>query len=185
MTEIQGMMPTVDKPAHLQGSQPYENWVVQQRKEDHNRDILTCLEHLNFYNSSLMINDEIRAEDALRYLQENIQPIQPKQSTEVETKLQELFDQAVTVIRQGLEGSELNSGLKILKERLHEKLSCSGHDSKGIIFVRTRFVAEALVDWLEDSQSLRNLVKNPTSVIGCGQRNGKGNYASLLLHCRQ
>ncbi len=182
MTEIQGMMPTVDKPAHLQGTQPYENWVVQQRKEDHGRDILTCLEHLNFYNSSLMINDEIRAEDALRYLQENIQP---KQSTEVETKLQELFGKAVTVIRQGLEGSELNPGLQILEDGLHEKLSCSGHDSKGIIFVRTRFVAEALVDWLEDSQSLRNLVKNPTSVIGSGQRKGKGNYASVLLHCRQ
>jgi translation initiation factor 1 (eIF-1/SUI1) len=185
MTEIQGMMPTVDKPAHPQGSQPYENWVVQQRKEDHSRDILTYLEHLNFYNTSLMINEEIRAKDALGYLQKNIQPIQPKQSTEVEIKLQELFDKAVTVIRQDLEDSEPNPGLKKLEERLREKLSCSGHDSKGIIFVRTRFVAEALVDWLEDSQSLRNLVKNPTSVIGCGQRNGKGNYASVLLHCRQ
>jgi hypothetical protein len=99
----------------------------------------------------------------------------------VEIKLRGLKDSATAVIKQGLEVSQPNPGLRMLGERLHEKLSCgaeNGLESKGIIFVRTRFVADALVKWLENSQALKNLVKNPTSVIGCGQRNGKGNYSS-------
>ena len=178
MTEIEKMISSVDKHDHQYGSQPYENWVVTQLKENLGRDILTCLEQLKFYNSSLMINDEIRSEDALRYLRENIQS---KESTEVEIKLRGLKDNATAVIKQGLEVSQPNPGLRMLEERLQEKLSCgaeNGLESKGIIFVRTRFVADALVKWLENSQALKNLVKNPTSVIGCGQRNGKGNYSS-------
>lgn len=120
-----------------------------------------------------MINDQIRSEDALQYLQKKIHS---KESTEMEIKLREVFDKAVAAIEDG--DSEPNPGLQILEEHLFEKLSFAaknGLESKGIIFVRTRFVAETLVDWLENSQALQNLVKHPTSVIGCGQRDGKGN----------
>jgi ERCC4-related helicase len=192
MTEIEKMMSSVDTHEHQYGSQPYENWVVTQLKENLGRDMLTCLEHLKFYNNSLMINDEIRSEDALRYLRENIEQHQestevenkPRKLTEMEFKLRELKDKATAVIRQGFEVSQLNPGLRMLQERLLEKLSCrgeNGFESKGIIFVRTRFVAEALVDWLGKSQALKNVVKKPTSVIGCGQRNGKGNID--FMHC--
>jgi hypothetical protein len=177
MTEIEKLIPSVVKPCHPHGSQPYENWVVEQEKVDHGRDNLTCLEHLRFYNNSLMINNEIRWEDAMRYLQGNMQS---KHSTEVEVKLEGLFNEAVKVIEKDLEATEPNPGLQILEKRLLEKFSgnaCGDDKSKGIIFVRTRFVAEALVSWLENSQPLQEFVKNPTSVIGCGQRNGKGNSA--------
>lgn len=173
MTKIESMMSSVNKPVHSHGSQPYENWVVTLSQENLGRDILTCLEQLNFYNSSLMINDEIRCQDALQYLDEKISD--PEKPTEMEIKLRKLFDSAVAVIKS--EVTELNPRLQKLEERLHHKLSYgkeNGFDSKGIIFVRTRFVAEALVDWLKNLNALKNLVKNPTSVVGCGQRDGKG-----------
>jgi hypothetical protein len=173
MTDIETMMSSVRIAAIPHGSQPYENWVVNLCNENLGRDILTCSEHLKFYNSSLMINDQIRSKDALQYLQKRIHS---KESTEMEIKLREVFDKAVAAIEDG--DSEPNPGLQILEEHLFEKLSCAaknGLESKGIIFVRTRFVAETLVDWLENSQALQNLVKHPTSVIGCGQRDGKGN----------
>ena len=168
MTKIQSMMLSVERPVHQHGSQPYENWVVSLREESLDRDIVTCLEQLNVYNSSLMINDEVRSQDALRYLHEKIHS---EQSTDMEVELRKLFDSAVAAIE--IEVSEPNPGLQTLLENMHEKLSC-GNESKGIIFVRTRFVAQALVDWLKDLDDLKNLVKNPTSVVGCGQRNGKG-----------
>ena len=174
MTEIEEVMSVAEKCPYLHGSQPYENWVVNRRREDLGRDILTCLEHLNLYNTALMIDQEIRSEDALQYLRENVQT---NDSTEMEIKLRGLFQKAIAAIQSGV--SEPNPGLEILEKRLYEKLSfgqLSGGQSKGIIFVRTRIVAEALVNWLENSVALKNLVKNPTSVIGCGQRNGKGNY---------
>lgn len=168
MTKIESMMRSVDKPVHRHGSQPYENWVVSLLKEPLGRDIVTCLEQLNVYNSSLMVNDEVRSQDALRYLHENIDS---EQSTDMEVELRKLFDSAVAAIE--IEVSEPNPGLQTLQKNMHEKLPCD-KESKGIIFVRTRFVAQALVDWLKDLDDLKNLVKNPTSVVGCGQRNGKG-----------
>ena len=178
MAEIEKIMSSVSKPNYIHGSQPYENWVVDQMKKELDRDILTCLEHLKFYNSSLMFNNQIRSEDALRYLQENMQT---KDLTEIEVKLQELFDKAVSVIQESFKASEPNPGLQILEERLLGKLSADDHNSKGIIFVQTRFVAEALVSWLQNSESLQKFVKNPTSVIGCGQQNGKGKYALAVF----
>ena len=184
MTKIESMMLSVDKPVHSHGSQPYENWVVSLSQKDLGRDILTCLEQLNVYNNSLMINDEIRSKDALRYLRENIIDSQlstttdnNEKSTKMEIELRKLFDSAVAAIES--EVTEPNPGLQTLEERLHHKLS-HGKESKGIIFVRTRFVAEALVDWLRNVNALKDLVKNPTSVVGCGQRNGRGNYEELM-----
>ena len=174
MAKIESIMSSVDKPVHSHGSQPYENWVVNQLRQQYlGRDIFTCLEQLNIYNNSLMINREIRSEDALRYLLEKLS--ESEQPTEMEMKLRKLFDSAVEVIKS--EVTEPNPGLQALEESLHHKLSHgkeNGFDSKGIIFVRTRFVADALVEWLQNLNALKNLVKNPTSVVGCGQRDGKG-----------
>lgn len=179
MTKIELMMLSVDRPVHSHGSQPYENWVVNLSQKDLGRDILTCLEQLKVYNNSLIINDEIRSKDALRYLHENINSQQlttienNEQSTKMEIELRKLFDSAVAAIES--EVTEPNPGLQMLERRLHNKLSHE-KESKGIVFVRTRFVAEALEDWLRNVNALKDLVKNPTSVVGCGQRNGRGNY---------
>ena len=173
MTEIEEVISAVGRCPSLHGSQPYENWVVNLLKEDLGRDILTCLEHLKLYNTALMIDQEIRSEDALQYLRENVQS---NDSTKMEIKLRDLFEKAIAAIQSGV--SVPNPGLEKLEERLCEKLS-SDPSSKGIVFVRTRIVAEALVNWLENSVALKECVKNPTSVIGCGQRNGKGNYGNV------
>ncbi|XP_028414975.1 probable ATP-dependent RNA helicase DDX58 [Dendronephthya gigantea] len=163
-----------DRSTYQHGSQPYENWVVKLCSAGLDRDKLTCAEHLKFYNNSLMMNIELRTEDALQYLRKSISPLNHEQSTEVEKKLDEFFVNAERIIKEDPSHCEPNPFLKKLETRLQEKFSSDdGGKSKGIIFVRTRESATALVNWMKNSQILKDLVKNPTSVIGCGQRNGK------------
>lgn len=178
---MMGQLKSSDRPTCQHGSQPYENWVVQLFSRELKRDNLSCAEHLKFYNNSLMMNNEVRTEDALQYLHESINLVA---STEVEKKLREIFVNAVKLIEGDPSHTEPNPGLQKLESRLQEKLSCNdGRKSKGIIFVRTRDSATALVNWMKNSQALKDLVKNPTSVIGCGQRNGKSNCLVLTqLH---
>ncbi|XP_046850442.1 interferon-induced helicase C domain-containing protein 1-like [Xenia sp. Carnegie-2017] len=138
-------------------------------KKELGRDLFTCFEHLKEYNNSLMINEDVRSEDALRYLKENINY---KSSTDMEKKLCVLFDDAVSAIECSI--PVVSPGLQVLEQRLVDKLSGDGNKSKGIIFVKTRLVAFALLNWLRCSASLEGLVNNPSVVIGCGQRNGLG-----------
>ncbi|XP_046849902.1 antiviral innate immune response receptor RIG-I-like [Xenia sp. Carnegie-2017] len=163
-----------EKSAHPHGSQPYENWVVEMCKKGLGRDIFTCFEHLKEYNNSLMINEDVRSEDALRYLKENINY---KSSTDMEERLRVLFDDAVSAIE--CSSPVVSQGLQVLEQRLVEKLSGDGNKSKGIIFVKTRLIALALLNWLESTTSLKVLVNNPSVVIGCsGQSNGGGDKNS-------
>ena len=177
MEKIEEMLPsasdTVGKIPQPRGCQHYETWVVTLCKEDLGRDLMTCAEHLLEYNSSLMINEELRPDDALLYLQENLRS---QESTDIELKLKDLYEQARQRIlsEQERKKDEMNAGLGKLEELLLEKFSQeSAEKSKGIIFVRTRYVAKGLENWIKKSSKLRNVV-NPTRVIGCGQKNGNG-----------
>ena len=176
MRQIEVMISEKDfeKSAHPHGSQPYEKWVVEMFKKELGRDLFTCFEHLKEYNNSLMINEDVRSEDALRYLKENINY---KSSTDMEKKLCVLFDEAVSAIE--CSSPVVSPGLQVLEQRLVDKLSGDGKKSKGIIFVKTRLVALALLNWLESSTSLKVLANNPSVVIGCsGQSKGIGKLNS-------
>lgn len=162
------------------GSQSYENWVVELCKGNLGRDLVTRAEQLREYNNALMISQDLRTKDALSYLEENIKS---KKETEVELWLHDLYEK----IRERFsrqENHETNAWLQKVEELLMEKFPVGGSNntSRVIVFVRTRFVAVALLDWMKTSKKLKDVVR-PTYVIGCSHRNGKGirRYYSEML----
>ncbi|KAF5880016.1 putative ATP-dependent RNA helicase DDX58, partial [Clarias magur] len=162
------------------GSQMYEQWIVdvQKRcrllqftddKEERRvcRALYTYTEHLRKYNDALIINEDARTKDALDFMDAFIKDISNAAPDQTERQLIALYhDQHEQLQRLAAEGEE-NPKLQELKFILDEEY-CNNEQTRTVLFVRTRALADALKKWIEETDSLKSL--KPGVLIGRGRK---------------
>uniref|UniRef100_W5L9E5 Activating signal cointegrator 1 complex subunit 3 n=1 Tax=Astyanax mexicanus TaxID=7994 RepID=W5L9E5_ASTMX len=165
------------------GSQKYEQWIVDVQKRckllrltdpEQERRVCRALfnytEHLRKYNDALIINEDARTKDALDYLQAFIEQVRKAGYDSTERTLTAFFDvQREQLLRLATEGQE-NPKLQELKFILEEEYR-NNDQTRTVLFVRTRALADALKKWIDDTDSLKFL--NPGVLIGRGRKSSQ------------
>ncbi|XP_060793792.1 probable ATP-dependent RNA helicase DDX58 isoform X2 [Neoarius graeffei] len=162
------------------GSQMYEQWIVDVQKRckllrftDHEeerkicRALYTYTEHLRKYNDALIINEDARTKDALDYMDLFIKDISNATPDSTECKLINLYRMEHEQLRNLATEGQQNPKLQELKFILDEEYS-NNDQTRTVLFVRTRALADALKKWIEETDSLRFL--KPGVLIGKGRR---------------
>lgn len=162
------------------GSQKYEQWIVsvqksckvlQMKNKDEERRICRELynytEHLRKYNDALIINEDARTKDALDYLDAFFDQVRNAGFDETERKLTALYDcQRPQLLRLATEG-EQNPKLDELKFILEEEYH-NNDQTRTVMFVKTRALADAMKKWIDETDSLKFL--KPGVLIGKGRK---------------
>ncbi|KAJ8403691.1 hypothetical protein AAFF_G00350170 [Aldrovandia affinis] len=165
---------------HDYGTQKYEQWIVDVQKrcrvlqlEDKEKERQVCralfnyTEHLRKYNDALIINEDARAKDALGYLEAFFEQVREAGFDETEQKLTACFDVQHPHLVQLTQGGQENPKLEKLKFILDEQYR-NNEQTRTLLFVRTRALADALKKWIEETCSLKFL--KPGVLIGRGRR---------------
>ncbi|KAA0706490.1 putative ATP-dependent RNA helicase DDX58 [Triplophysa tibetana] len=162
------------------GSQVYEQWIVSVQKsckvlqmKDPEEESRICralynyTEHLRKYNDALIITEDARTIDALDYLDWFFEQVRNAGYDETERKLTEFFDsqrsQLLDLATNGQQNPKLEELKFILEEEYH-----SNPQTRTVLFVRTRALADAMKKWIDDTDSLSFL--NPGVLIGKGRK---------------
>ncbi|XP_036407164.1 probable ATP-dependent RNA helicase DDX58 [Megalops cyprinoides] len=163
------------------GTQKYEQWIVDVQKrckvlqlEDKQRESQVCralfnfTEHLRKYNDALIINEDARTKDALDYLEVFFNQVRNAGFDETERKLTEYFDvQHPHLVQLSRREPQENPKLKELKFILDEEYR-NNDQTRTVLFVRTRALADAMKNWIEETDSLKFL--KPGVLIGRGRK---------------
>ncbi|XP_006821027.1 ATP-dependent RNA helicase DHX58-like [Saccoglossus kowalevskii] len=144
------------------GTQVYEQWVTglgttAVKKQD--RKLRTCAEHLRKYNDALLINDSVRMEDALNYLQEfyDDEERREKGFDSTDKELLSIFEEHYyNLVKISKKKMFENPKLKRLQSQLEKEYSTK-EGSRGIIFTKTRESTKALVSWIKNTPDLNFL----------------------------
>lgn len=163
------------------GSQKYEQWIVEvqtrcrvleMKDEEEERRVCRALynytEHLRRYNDALIINEDARTKDALDYLSAFIERTKDASNDRTERQLTDYFDcQLVHLQVLSSGGQQENTKLEELRFILQEQYR-QNDQTRTVLFVRTRALADAMKRWIEETDSLKFL--NPLVLIGRGNR---------------
>ncbi|KAK9954750.1 hypothetical protein ABG768_016796 [Culter alburnus] len=170
------------------GSQKYEQWIVsvqkscrviQMKDTDEERRICRELynytEHLRKYNDALIINEDARTKDALDYLDGFFEQVRNAGYDETERKLTAFYDsqrpQLLHLATEGQQNPKLEELKFILEEEYH-----NNEETRTVLFVKTRALADAMKKWIDDTDSLKFL--KPGVLIGKGR---KSNFTGSVM----
>uniref|UniRef100_A0A0B7AGU6 RNA helicase n=1 Tax=Arion vulgaris TaxID=1028688 RepID=A0A0B7AGU6_9EUPU len=168
-------------------SQEYEQWAVvtmktaktvpfssTDRKQDLSvRLIVKIAQHLQGYRSALETYDLVELRDIMDYLDKSFRDLQANEiRTEEENAFYQRFIELKDFVMQG-HGTQ-NPNLQILAEILKKYLLSKGSESRGIVFVRTIALSEALVSWTKrcEIQEFKDL--NASIFTGSNMSEEKG-----------
>ncbi|XP_059177099.1 antiviral innate immune response receptor RIG-I-like [Physella acuta] len=137
----------------------YGQWVVKLKKAALSlhmgvnnltvRHLVMISNYLMAYNFALESFDLIESTDVVKYLKKSFKEyVENPDKTEVEIILCNYFEE---LVRLSSKKVSTNPNLEILSAIIKQRMANS-QDSRCIIFVRTRALAEALADWLNRSE---------------------------------
>nr|XP_015201265.1 PREDICTED: probable ATP-dependent RNA helicase DDX58 isoform X1 [Lepisosteus oculatus] len=188
MSNIEGLarnLYNIDSLSNIQtrdyGTQKYEQWIVDVQKRckvlqlsDKKEESRVCralfnyTEHLRKYNDALIINEDARTKDALVYLEAFFDQVRNAGFDETEQKITAFFDaEHKHLVQLSNCEREENPKLKELKYILDEEYR-NNDQTRTVLFVRTRALAEALKNWIDENDTLKFL--KPGVLIGRGKR---------------
>ena len=150
-------------------SQQYEQAVKQQRNTLHgsdnteDRDKVSSVRLLEHYSQTLIKYTELPCALATEYLEHQSDLSESDKQTDHEKHLLESFTRLKGDIKS-LRVSE-NPVLVKLESRLTDVFQ-KKPESSGIVFVRTREQAEAICDWISNSEFANNVRIKPRMLIG-------------------
>ncbi|KAL0970557.1 hypothetical protein UPYG_G00243720 [Umbra pygmaea] len=120
------------------------------------------------YNDALIINEDARTKDALQFLIEFIEQVKNAGHDDTERQLTAFFDvQKGVLLNLATGGQTENPKLEDLQYILEEQYR-QKDETKSVLFVRTRALADALKKWIEETDSLKFL--KPGVLIGRGRK---------------
>ncbi|XP_065131729.1 antiviral innate immune response receptor RIG-I [Paramisgurnus dabryanus] len=170
------------------GSQTYEQWIVsvqkccrvlQMNNSEEERRICRALynytEHLRKYNDALIITEDARTKDALDYLDAFFEDVRNAGFDETERELTAFYDSQRAQLQDLATDGQQNPKLEELKFILEEEYH-NDDQTRTVLFVRTRALADAMKKWIEETDSLKFL--NPEILIGKGR---KSNSSRMTL----
>ncbi|XP_052225926.1 antiviral innate immune response receptor RIG-I-like isoform X2 [Dreissena polymorpha] len=160
--------------AHF-GTERYSQWNAEFVKNtmpgiriDPVRRILNpCRLHLEAYNKALMIHQDARIIDAIRLLKECMDKLRRPDIHDTDATLVKLYDGLSDSFVDQPENPKLVKMGEILQDVL-----VADENARGIIFVKTRELAKALVRWINESNTLTIL--NAWELVGKNAATSKG-----------
>ncbi|XP_062905070.1 probable ATP-dependent RNA helicase DDX58 isoform X2 [Mobula hypostoma] len=177
----------IDKLSHIQnqdhGSQKYEQWIIEvqkrckvlqmqdiEKEREVCRALFTYTEHLRKYNDALIINDDAHTKDAVNYLDRFFTNVKEGRYDKTEQALTALFEAKKQELKR-IEADPANENPKLGEVR---RILCEEYQrnpkSKTIMFVRTRALAEAFINWLKETAALSFL--KPEMLLGRSKNTG-------------
>lgn len=162
------------------GTDQYTQWISKLWREcakifnqEARRFFTTCRSYLDLYNRGLIIYEDARVKDALEFLEENISRINeniiPDDS---DKKMMSLFTKSKKLLEHCVnDDNHRNPKLDALKEMI-AKTYKENLDSRGIIFVKTRDLVQAIQNWMRETEGLKLL--NPIKFVGAQASGEKG-----------
>lgn len=171
-----------EESPHPKATQPYENWVAEIKKSAvYSKDNCTrkCCEHLAVYNNAMRCCDTVQMQDGLAILEEFHSELKRRGSglDETESWLLKLYNDNITKLTHACttEAENPNPKLVALKEAiLDQQKTCKQNDEafRAIIFVRTKEMTKAMVNWIASTPELKSL--NPAPFIGVNTQTERG-----------
>ncbi|KAK3519264.1 hypothetical protein QTP70_023125 [Hemibagrus guttatus] len=162
------------------GTQMYEQWIVNvqkrcrllqftEREEERRvcRALYTYTEHLRKYNDALIINEDARTKDALDFMDSFIKDISNASQDPTEHQLIDLYQVQREQLCHLAAKGEQNPKLQELKFILDEEYR-NNEQTRTVLFVRTRALADALKKWIDETDTLMFL--KPGVLIGRGRK---------------
>ncbi|KAG7477062.1 hypothetical protein MATL_G00089250 [Megalops atlanticus] len=164
-------------PRNTRGSQSYEQWIVEvqrnckvlrlENEEEEQkvcRKLVTCAEHLRKYNDSLIIAEDARMKDAFKYLLDYFNNMDPAFFDETDAELVSYFQEKKVMLQEFANDSITdNPKLSDLQLVFQEQYRFKP-ETRTILFVRTRALAEAMKEWVLETPVLAHL--KPRVLIG-------------------
>ncbi|KAJ8261274.1 hypothetical protein COCON_G00169970 [Conger conger] len=164
-------------PRSTRGSQSYEQWIVEVQRnckvlkldnEDEEkrvcRKLVTCAEHLRKYNDCLIILEDARAKDAFKYLLEYFNNMDPAFFDETDEKLVNYFEEKKAMLEDFANDSVVDNPKLSELQMVFEEQYRFKPETRTILFVKTRALAEAIKDWVLETPALAHL--RPRVLIG-------------------
>ncbi|XP_043916940.1 antiviral innate immune response receptor RIG-I [Protopterus annectens] len=193
MAKVEGMarkIHPIDELSNIKnrehGTQKYEQWIVDVQKrcrtlqlKDRNeesrlcRSLFSLTEVLRKYNDALIINEDARTKDAVAYLEKFFNDIKNAGFDALEQQLTKMFEDKKQKLNKCVqEEAEQNENPKLesLTFILTEEYRINPQ-TRTLLFVKTRALANALKTWIEETEVLHFL--KPDILIGRGKRDQK------------
>ncbi|XP_048727213.2 ATP-dependent RNA helicase DHX58-like isoform X9 [Ostrea edulis] len=156
-------------PPTTKGNEQYTQWlqdvllkaVAKVHDPTLSRSLYTARNYLKIYNEGLILYSYARATDCLNAIIENFEelPKPAKTATKVEQHLKSLFENEIEnlkVCTTDKRKSEENPLLLKLKEIIVDTYH-NESDMRGIVFVRTRPLADILASWMNETDDLKHI----------------------------
>lgn len=121
---------------HPEGTQQYENWVVDQMREAEQnglQDTIIATEALKKLNAALMIYDDLRAKDAKKLLDDYFkQDFLPADPTEITSRIYQLYSEVSPLLDEIVKQEKMEDNAKLDKLcSLLTKLYKAESDARG------------------------------------------------------
>ncbi|XP_062594920.1 antiviral innate immune response receptor RIG-I-like [Saccostrea cucullata] len=156
------------RPPAAKGSTQYKNWledallkaVAQISETDTNRSLFTLRKYLEIYNNALVHFSHATAIDVLHFIIKEIRNL-PKLSghTELEQKIKNLLEEDYTTLEAcAMDHTRTSENPLLLKlKEIILTTYAENQDMRGIVFVRSRILAELLASWIENTKELQHI----------------------------
>ncbi|XP_061175548.1 antiviral innate immune response receptor RIG-I-like isoform X1 [Saccostrea echinata] len=157
------------QPPSLKGNEQYTQWLedvllkalAKLSKSEATRSLFTIRKYLEIYNNALVHHSYARASDALNCIKTDIDnlPKLSRNENKIERKIKSLFEGEYTILTECAldhERTAENPLMLKLKEIIittHEEEP----NMRGIVFVRTRILADILASWMDSSKELQHI----------------------------
>ncbi|XP_060562666.1 antiviral innate immune response receptor RIG-I-like [Ruditapes philippinarum] len=163
------------------GSEKFQQWLSEFKKalgklssDEVRRMMNPCRLHLEHYNKALLIHADARIKDAEVILEDFMEierEINPKNDTDV--MLLELYDN----LKQQSFTDEPENPKLVEMQTIVMQIFDKNEDARGIIFVKTRELAQALVNWMKQTAPLDTL--NASEFVGQAASKAEGGMTKV------
>lgn len=172
--ETKNFVKDIKSPPSERGNDPYIQWLSRIKKSAstiHRQNTrmfyITMIDYLTIYNNSLIINADCRTKDALNYIEHKIRDEDysslPLPEGLNESLVKQWKDKYENLRAAAGDKKYDNPKLEKMKHMISDYYK-ENSDSRCIIFCKTREMATALVNWMNETPELQPL--NPTKLVG-------------------
>lgn len=156
---------------HIVENEQFHTWIREFKDsagkvqcEDVNRMLNPCILHLEAYNKALMIHNDARIKDAQAILEKVIQSYTSTVESPADSTDRILLDMYNGLKSNCFDNQPENPKLVKMQEIITDHVLADDENGRGIIFVKTRELAKALVTWMRETEPLRKL--HATEFVG-------------------
>ncbi|XP_078592219.1 ATP-dependent RNA helicase DHX58-like [Branchiostoma floridae x Branchiostoma japonicum] len=186
MTEIEGLLPPdlqlqYSGPKGVQEYQSAVDLVNGKATNERNTEVLHQCDHLLNYNKALQMNNTARMKDAMEILTYFYDKLKQRHKISVlENRLLDLFEANSNQLRAISQREDMYPNPKLVKleKEILKARQEFEEDLRGILFVKTRALAQAMLSWVRETTALSFL--NPGVLTGSG-----GEDVGRLTHGQQ